>query len=170
MFNKGTFNRQGFNRSGDTFILIAATLSGTGNVEAVTAIETTLQASLEGSGGLDFRITDAISAHLTGEGGLHAAYVREIKAESHMSGLGTISVNGNRYTIKHIEFEGDFEPGDKITIDSDRISASKNGVNILEELEGIPFNLQVGVNKITYQDGAETRSVRIIVTRRDRWL
>ncbi|MHA6530177.1 phage distal tail protein [Paenibacillus sp. BAC0078] len=69
-----------------------------------------------------------------------------------------------------ISFEGNFAPGDRIVIDSQKMKITKNGQNIIHNMEGDFFDLVLGDNKLTYTDTAASRSVLIRVTHRDKYL
>lgn len=78
---------------------------------------------------------------------------------------------GVRYThTDQITFTGGFAPGDKIVIDSAKMTVTINGQNALHLTDGDFFALVNGLNKLTYTDGESARSVLTRVTHRDKYL
>ncbi|MCL6605628.1 MAG: hypothetical protein K6T94_22420 [Paenibacillus sp.] len=76
-----------------------------------------------------------------------------------------------KYThTDEITFTGNFAPGERIVIDAKKMRITKNGQNILHLVEGDPFDLVFGVNKIRYEDPETTRSVLTRITHRDKYL
>lgn len=63
-------------------------------------------------------------------------------------------------------------PGDTLTIDTDAITAERNGANAIEywQAGSRPFNLTNGENIISYFDGNTSRNAEITVIWRERWL
>ncbi len=171
MFNQSGFNRTAFNAPAIIDLPVAAHLSGAGTLNASTIVEVTASAHLTGAGALqaDFIREILDTATLSGEGTLQAGSLRERLAAVLLSGHGTWAANGMRYQVRTLRFTGDFSPGDRIEIDmKGRILL--NGANAYSLKQGDFFSLTPGENTITYEDDAGSRSVRIRVTHRDRWL
>ena len=63
-------------------------------------------------------------------------------------------------------------PGGTLIIDTARVTAEMNGVNVMEfwQTGGVPFNLFNGNNLIGYFDGEDERRVEMTVVFRERWL
>jgi hypothetical protein len=82
----------------------------------------------------------------------------------------TMEFDGSRFRIETIEYTGEFAPGDKIVIDSDRLKLTQNGQNALHLMQGDFFDLNNGPNEITYTDDKTGRTVSIRITHRDRFV
>lgn len=68
------------------------------------------------------------------------------------------------------EYSGDFAPGDRIKVDSDRLTITLNGSNVMHLVDGdLPF-FAPGPNALTFEDSEGVRQVRIRVLWRGRWM
>lgn len=68
------------------------------------------------------------------------------------------------------EFEGDFEPDDRIVVHADRLTITRNGVNVMHLADGdFPF-FNPGENTLEYSDDAGERTIKLRVIYRGRWL
>lgn len=72
--------------------------------------------------------------------------------------------------VDEIRFLGDFKPGDKLVIDTRKMTVTLNGQNAIHLLEGDFFELVLGTNKITYSDGEGVRNLLTRITHRDKFL
>ena len=68
------------------------------------------------------------------------------------------------------EYTGDLEPGDRLKIDRDFLTATLNGANVLHLVEGdFPF-FTPGINSLTYQDNTTGKEVTLRINWRGKWL
>lgn len=96
--------------------------------------------------------------------------VRERTAKFDMECELQMIFDGSRYRIETIEYTGEFAPGDKIIIDSDKLKLTQNGQNALHKMQGNFFDLNNGLNELTYTDDQTGRTIRIRLTHRDRFV
>jgi hypothetical protein len=81
-----------------------------------------------------------------------------------------MSFDAARFHVDEMVITGDFAPGDKIVIDSDALKLTKNGTNALHLMQGDFFDINPGENEVTVTDDQSSRSVRIRMTHRDRFV
>lgn len=78
--------------------------------------------------------------------------------------------HASKSQIAKLVFTGNFEPGDKIVIDSKRLKLTKNNLNALNEMQGEFLNLYVGDNEIRWNDGEEEREILIRLQHDDKFV
>ncbi|WP_379135961.1 hypothetical protein [Paenibacillus sp. sgz500958] len=168
----GYFNRLPFNRELTVFVLGSATLHGAGSLQGAGALIMSGYTTLHGAGLLqaDFIREVSFAATLHGTAHMSADFIRERLQSAFMHGAGLTRANGSRFHIDTIQFMGDFEPGDQIIIDAKRLKFTLNGQNALHQMQGDFFDLNLGVNHITYTDAAEGRDVLIRITYQDKYV
>ncbi|MCR8843070.1 phage tail family protein [Paenibacillus sp. SC116] len=72
--------------------------------------------------------------------------------------------------VDELRFIGDFKPGDKLVIDTKKMTVTLNGQNAIHLVDGEFFDLILGTNKLTYSDSESGRSILTRVTHRDKFL
>lgn len=166
------FNRMAYNRPFSVEIFLHSTLHGNGELTASLNLEIALSSQLDGIGELiaSFIREIMFAVHLSGEGTLDADMIRDLWLSVQMDGNGGLNGTLSRYHVKYVEYTGDFDPGDKIVIDSKRMTIKKNDINVIHEMNGDFFDLNFGTNELVYRDEESGRSVLIRVTHRDKFL
>lgn len=150
-----------------------AALSGRGEVVAIYLRDVGTVAILSGAAELETVYTREIVNGSEMSGGAEmpdAIYIRERLMLTKMNGAGSLSAHASRFHIDTLEFDGYFKPGDRIIINSGKLTMTINGVNGLQHLSGDFLNINSGDNVITYTDEASGRTVRLRVTFRDRFV
>ncbi|MNI16976.1 hypothetical protein D3C73_703300 [compost metagenome] len=173
MFNRNAFNRLPFNRPYVLEVYLTINLNGVGGLTAKTKVEFTSKAKMSGVGTMTAAgIRElSFSAHMDGEGELLTVKInKEMFPKIVLAGIGTLAANIKKYHVDSIVFSGDFAPGDRIVLDSKELTAIKNGVSILDEIEGDFFDLVLGTNAIKYTDSESGRSVLVRITHRDKFV
>ena len=172
MFNRSFFNRSTFNRPYTVEVFFSATMAGEGELIASPSAEYAATITMSGEGELtaDFVREIVAAATMAGEGELTAEFIRERMFGAKMDGEGFLRANGSRFHVESITVNGPFAPGEKIVIDNGRLTIRKNGVNILSQMSGDFFGLNLGDNVITYTDTATGRSVLVRITYRDKFV
>lgn len=171
MFNRAGFNLLTFNVPVSNFVLCSANLSGTGFMSASANYEIVVSCNMDGTGTLELTVSQDGKAVLSGIGNLSVYAVKEVFSGANLSGSGSITADPSAYIVQSITFTGSFDTGDVITIDTDKLTLKQNGVNATNKITaGDFFNLRPGVNTIKYTDEAGSRSIKIVVAKRDRWL
>lgn len=173
MFNRSGFNWTPYNRPGvATIILFNSVMSGAGALSALLNIDQAMYAAMSGAGSIEAVYVREIvfDSDMSGAGSIGAIYVRERNMQSNMSGAGSLAANLSKYHIDYIEFDGEFEPGDRIVIDSNTLTVTINGQNALQQTTGDFFDLALGANKITYTDTSGSRNVILRITHRDKFV
>lgn len=168
----GAFNRTPFNRIASVDVLGGFVIEASGdvlvwaNIEAHDGFVADLSADVVFEA---FReqfsrfVLDAIS-----EVGFSATRERigRFAVEANLE----VSFSAGRYHVDHIEFTGEFKPGDRIVIDGERLKLTLNGENALHMMQGDFFDLNTGENEIIYTDNQSGRTVRMRITFRDRYV
>ena len=170
MFNGTKFNLTAFNIQTDVYSLAQALLSGLGAIYPSAKIEAAAQTLLSGLGTIHLALTEEGQILMSGMGGLSAEALKELLAETLLSGVGSVYPTASKYEVKSITVTGDFAVGDTIIIDMDKFTVTLNGANALSSITNDFFNLDVGENEITYTDSSSSRTVKLTVVYRDRWV
>jgi len=173
MFNRSGFNWTPYNLPGvATIILFNSVMSGAGALSALLNTDQAMYVAMSGAGSIEAVYVREIvfDSDMSGAGSIGAIYVRERNMQSNMSGAGSLTSNLSKYHIDYIEFDGEFEPGDRIVIDSNTLTVTINGQNALQQTTGDFFDLALGVNKITYTDTSGSRNVILRITHRDKFV
>ncbi|WP_135552127.1 phage distal tail protein [Paenibacillus cymbidii] len=110
--------------------------------------------------------SDVIAGTVTLTGNL----AREVTAAGVIESSGLMEANASHFRIESISFSGNFAPNDVIVIDAKKMTVTRNGVNAFQLMQGDFFNIRPGGNSIVYADGGSSRTVRIRITHRDKYL
>jgi hypothetical protein len=170
LFNRVPFNRLPFNRPFSVELTLSATLEGEGEVIASLIMDLNLYANLDGIGQLIGEIIRDVEMafDLHGIGEMDVTIMRERNMKSTLQGEGVLNGDLKQFRVESITIEVPFKQGDKIVIDSGKLTVRKNGVLI--GYDGDFFNLNPGENTITYKDTESNRSVLCRITYRDRFI
>lgn len=172
MFNQLPFNQVPFNREFTVDVFGSFLLEASGDITVTANVVASPSFDLSADGDLLF---DAIRERF-------GAFILEAVAELEMTGTrdlpghfdllatGELSFSAGRNRIDIIEFDGDFRPGDRIVIDSDKLTFTQNGLNALHLMQGDFFDLNLGTNELIYTDDQTGRSVLIRITYRDKFV
>lgn len=172
MFNRGGFNRLPFNRPVTFDIYGSFELDGTGNLLVLANAVVSPSFNMEGIGELVF---DAVreqfgSFLLNGIGELVVEGTRERYGSFIFEGIGELNFTASRYHMDVIEFTGQFKPGDKIVIDSNKLKMTLNDQNALHMMQGDFFDLNTGPNELIYTDDKTGRKIRMRITFEDKFV
>ncbi|MNR93705.1 hypothetical protein D3C72_247640 [compost metagenome] len=173
MFNRvSPFNRLTYNRPLTVFVFGSAILSGDGGMTAAANADMVGLARLDGEGSMSATFTREITfaARMDAETSMSASFIRERMLGAIMNGLGSLKVNGSRYHVDEIVFNGPFAPGDRIIIDSKKLKVTQNGENALHLMQGNFFDLNIGDNNITYTDPETGRDILMRITYKDKFV
>lgn len=172
----GSFNDLTFNSYTDqeaNIIDISVNLSGSSRVALDLNMEMTLLVHLSGQSEVSadyIREFDIKVDRMSGKGDTSATIVREIRPSVNMSGQGRVFALVSKFHVNYLDFTGDFKPGDRIIIDSGKYKITRNGENVSHLYGGDFFNLNLGVNNLTWTDPATGRTILFRITHRDRFL
>lgn len=170
MFNRSEFNLITYNRPLYSVVFGDSSITGLGYIYPYAVYETIANILMVGKSTLEFTISEKGEFFISGIGGISIEAVKELYGNSLFEGIGNIYSTSTKYEVKAITFSGSFTVGDVIVVDMDKYTVTLNGVNALNNISGNFFNLLPGQNEITYTDDSTDRTVKIIVTYRDRWL
>lgn len=68
-------------------------------------------------------------------------------------------------------FNGVFAPGQRIKVDRDNLTVTRDGVNVIDKIEGDPSPfLEPGENELQYTDAEAERDIKLRLLYRGRWL
>lgn len=172
MFNRSAFNRSAFNQPAVIFVYGQITIPGVGEITVSGSVEAYPALTMDGAGEIQF---DAIrelhfSATLEAVGELNADAIRERISALVLDAFGSMTVAANRFHVDYIEFTGNFNPGDRIVIDSKKLKMTLNNANALHLMQGDFFDLNLGSNELVYTDPETARSILIRFTHRDKFV
>jgi hypothetical protein len=168
----GTFNRMPFNRPFSVEVYGSFIVSANGDVSAVANIVASSSFLADLSADVIFEafreqfgayLVEAISA-------VDFTATRERTGRFAVEAKMEVSYSAGRYHVDTIEFTGEFGPGDRIVIDSERLKMTLNGQNALHLMTGDFFDLNTGENELTYTDDKTGRTVRMRITFKDRYV
>jgi len=170
VFNQTGFNETPFNRPNTLDIFFSVSMHGEGSLTGMPSVTYSASVEMHGEASLsaDFIREIVAQASMHGEGTMSAEYIREIMSSAAMHGDGYFSAIPKKFHVDSITVEGPFAPGDKFVIDSSKFRITKNGEIV--GYEGELFDINPGVNTITYTDDATGRNVLIRISHRDRYL
>lgn len=166
------FNRTSFNRPTLAEIFASMEMNGISGVDLSAAYTTTTQATFDGESGIGLpfgRITfSSMLADGVGEITLPFGKVRTFS--TNWQGIGTFEVNNESFSIFIMEYFGDLAPNDRVIINTERFTVTKNNQNALEEFDGNFIDLKEGINEVVFEDGETSRTVLIRIEHTDRFL
>ncbi|MED0672026.1 phage tail family protein [Aneurinibacillus aneurinilyticus] len=170
MFNRGGFNTLPFNREGvegaDKYASMIAEISS----------ETSLHAAVEYTGQMSVDVESeavlvaireqygAASVKAISETNLHISTRLQITIEATSESV----LKGRRMHTQMLQFTGQIRPGEQLMIDTERMTATLNGQNVLNKINGLFVELQPGQNTITYADTDNARNIDLILRHRGR--
>lgn len=170
MFNRGAFNTLTFNRE---------SVEGTDKYASMTAeitSETSLHAAVEYTGQMSVDVESetafvaireqygATSVEAISETNLHISTRLQITIEATSESM----LKGRRMQTQMLQFTGQIRSGEQLMIDTERMTATLNGQNVLNQVNGLFIELQPGQNTITYADTDSTRNIDLILRHRGR--
>jgi len=168
----GAFNRLPFNRVASVDIYGSFVIEASGDV--------LVWANIEAHDGFSVDLsTDVIIEAFRerfGQFVLDAISSADFSATRERTGRFTVEANlevsfsAGRYHVDHIEFTGEFKPGDRIVIDGEKLKVTLNGENALHMMQGDFFDLITGRNELVYTDDRTGRTVRMRITFKDRFV
>lgn len=174
IFNLGTYNLTSFNRVFSMEVYYNAT------VESATM--TVSRLNLEFPVAIIFETAANVSSTLIREFVLGTKTIEtatellaEVIRERFMSAMAIDTATEVSVTLTHshvdeIRFLGDFKPGDKLVIDTRKMTVTLNGQNVIHLLDGDFFEFALGNNLVTYSDGEGVRNILTRITHRDKFL
>ena len=158
------------NRPFSVELTLSAALDGTGEVIASMTMDMNMSSQLDGVGELIAELIRDVemSFNLNGIGTMDVSIMRERHMKSTLNGEGGLTGDIGRFRVESITVTIPFAQGQKIVIDSDKMTIRKDGVLI--GYDGDFFDLNQGTNTITYTDTATGRTVLCRITYRDRFI
>ncbi|HIW31470.1 MAG TPA: phage tail family protein [Candidatus Paenibacillus intestinavium] len=170
MFNQTGFNSTPFNLTYTLDVLLSVQMDGHGASVFSPGVVYSASIVMNGEGSADMNyIREMInSSFMSGVGTLTSKVIRESIMTTLMNGDGQLNVQPKKFHIDSITVNGPFAPGDKIVIDSNKFRVTKNG-NVIG-YDGDVFDINPGLNTITYKDTVTGRNILVRVSYRDRYL
>ncbi|MED4726982.1 phage tail family protein [Aneurinibacillus migulanus] len=170
MFNRGAFNTLTFNRE---------STEGTDKYAAMTVevtSEASLHAAVEYTGQMSVDVeSEAVlvamreqygtaSVEAISETNLHISTRLQITVEA----VSETVLKGRRMQTQMLQFTGQIRPGEQLIIDTERMTTTLNGQNVLNKINGLFVELQPGQNTLTYADTDSSRNIDLILRHRGR--
>lgn len=173
MFNKSPYNRTPYNRKARFIFEWTATASaesGSGGALLVIRYLSGAAQAESAASGIVVRVllptgqTEALTGSL-GDYIRGLFFAGEATALSMSEGAGVSTYGQEVLTVAGV----DMRPGDELIIDTEHMTVTLNGVNIVDRVkdDSIFFKLKAGINDIVVEGGT-TADIRILW--KDRWL
>lgn len=172
MFNLAPFNQTPFNRSISLEQFISMRFDGEGGLILDAARTTTAAMVMHGEGTISLAVgkETAVTMQFDGEGGVTFNFGKLRLANMLWNGEGTLIINNESFTIFIMEYFGELKPNDRVIINMERFTVTKNNQNDLENFDGNFINLKEGINEIRFEDGESSRTVLIRIEHKDRFV
>ena len=173
MFNRSGFNHTAFNRPSVSDILMKIIMNGEGGMEPSAVMEFSARLDLSGEGGTVIDLTRIFAtrpAEWEGEGSGAFPVGKLLVAKGTWQGIGTIRIENESFQIFFMEFDGTLEPGERITLNTERFTLKKDGEDALPSFVGNFIDLKVGLNEVVIESDSGSYTVLVRVEHRDRWV
>lgn len=172
MFNQAPFNQQPFNRPLSLEIFASMLLEGEGEFELLAGRTTVAKLTLNGEGELILSTGKTTNAGLlaNGEGGTVFNFGKLRLANMLFDGQGAMIINNESFTILIMEYFGQVAPNDRIIINTEKFTVTKNNINDLENFDGNFIDLKEGTNELRFEDSEISRTVIIRIEHKDRFV
>ena len=171
-FNLATFNTSPFNIpvSSDQFLQIIMDGEGDSSLTANVSYSSTID--INGVGVMATTINRATTVRLEayGEGEIQILLGKLRETGIEWQGIGRLTINNETATVSLIEYVGVVNPNDRIIIDCENFVVTKNNIPDLHNFVSDFPELEQGVNRITFEDGEEERTIVIRVEHKDRFI
>lgn len=174
MYNRTTYNRSGYNRIDiDEFIWSAEAFGQSGSAARI-AVTRRLTGSVNGIGGANANLVrvlfvtgeDSAESKATGDIIRIRSFVSNVEAVALAKATGLVS-----YGTEILAFDSEMtlQPGDELIIDTDAMTVTLNGENVILHVadDSIFFKLAPGKTTLNFA-GGEKADIRILW--KDRWL
>ena len=173
MFNTLPFNQGAFNRPTISDILAAAIWSGEGVQEIAGAAVWGVRLAMDGNSNLVIsgsRVTEFKINPMDGNSNAIFQIGKSLVFNADWSGEGVLQVNNDSFQIYLMKFNGTLTPGQRITLNTEKFTLKRDGVDILPSFEGNFIDLKPGNNEIVIESDTTTRTLIIRVEHKDRWV
>lgn len=171
-FNLAPFNLQPYNRAVVVEALMSVTFETSVDMKSRLSAEMTLSATISTATEVVSNYIREIPFSTTID--VSTEFISRLNSDmllkANFEPRTELSVEIDYLHIDGITFTGEFKPGDKLIIDTKKMTVTLNGQNALHLVTGDFFDLILGTNKITYSDTEGTRNVLTRITHRDKFL
>ncbi|WP_018755210.1 phage distal tail protein [Paenibacillus terrigena] len=173
MFNLSPFNLSPYNRPSYVQIYFNVTVGSATDASSRLSIDMPAYVTIDSKSDFFANYTREISL-APGVFGtatqLLTAFVLERLAGVSVDSSTEFDVKITHSHVDTISFTGDFKPGDRLVIDTKKMTVTLNGQNAMHLVDGDFFSLVLGTNLITYSDGEMARDILTRITHRDKFL
>ncbi|MGG6309774.1 phage distal tail protein [Paenibacillus macerans] len=168
----GPFNRLPFNRQLLLEIFFSVDFESNTEFESRMNLEMPMSANFEMETEFSSKMTREIHFGVMFESAteLITKMVRERMMQVEFESKTEFDAKLKLYHVDEIEFVGEFKPGDKIIIDSEKFKITRNGENVSHLYEGDFFDLNLGTNNLAWTDPETGRNILFRITHRDKFL
>ncbi|MCY9532988.1 phage tail family protein [Paenibacillus alvei] len=172
MFNITSFNRAPFNRPYAIETFFTVTFGSATEVASRMSVDFPVAVVFDSATVIQTQMIREMpfAAEIDTATELLAQLVRERLLGATIGTSTEIIVNVSYSHVDELKFLGDFKPGDKLVIDTRKMTVTLNGQNAIHLFDGDFFELALGTNKLTYSDGESARSILTRITHRDKFL
>lgn len=172
MFNRTLFNRAPFNRPYAIETFFTVTFGTATDISTRMSIDFPVAVILDSATDIQTQMIREMpfTAEIDTATDLLAQLVRERLLGVSIGTSTEILVSVSYSHVDELKFLGEFRPGDKLVIDTRKMTVTLNGLNAIHLFDGDFFELALGTNKMTYSDGESARNILTRITHRDKFL
>lgn len=172
MFNRSAFNRSPFNRQLAIETYLTAFIETASDVSTRLSLDFPVAIIFDSATDIDTELVREIpfAAEIETASELLTALIRELFLRSYIDTATEFYVKVSYSHVDELRFLGEFKPGDKLVIDTRKMTVTLNGQNVIHLLDGDFFEFALGNNLVTYSDGEGVRNILTRITHRDKFL
>jgi len=173
MFNTLPYNQGAFNRPTISDILAGMVWGGVGTMTVSGASIYGIRLSVAGVGSFSVggsRITEFKINEMQGKASAVFQIGKSLIGRGEWFGIGRIEINNDSFQIYLMKFNGTLTPGQRITLNTEKFTLKRDGVDILPSFEGNFIDLKPGNNEIVVESDTTTRTLIVRVEHKDRWV
>lgn len=173
MFNVSSFNRTPFNRLQFIETFLSATFETSTEMSARLSIEFPVTIAFETSTDVSANMTRELSIvteAIETSTEILTSMIRQRIMSASIDTATEISVKVTHAHVDQLRFTGELKPGDKLVVDTKKMTVTLNGQNAIHLVDGDFFDLVLGTNKFTYSDSESARNILTRITHRDKYL
>ena len=173
MFNQYLYNQTAYNQQTIFIEYLSSVMEAEGGFALDTSMILDARLTIDGVGTAEIdlaRISFTNPAEWEGQAGGQFVLGKLFTSGANWQGIGTITINNDAFNIFVMEYTGQLDVGETLTLNTERFTLVKDGQNVLNLLEGDFVNLKLGLNEIQIESDTVTRTLLVRVEHRDRWL
>lgn len=171
LYQDATYNQLPMNAPYDEIVVSEGCFGvGTGTARINGIYAGKLKAAGIAVAGMRLSVTRFCELLAEAEATVTLAAGKIIITEALAYGVGGVDISNESFNIFIMGYDGTLAPGERITINTERFTLKKDGVDALELLNGNFVDLKTGINEVVIESDTGTRTLVVRVEHRDRWV